>query len=124
MPELTGPQMYEVVEMATSVLPEAPPRHLLGIGDIDDLVRGTELGIDTFDCAMPTRLGRHGVALVPEPDRRWRVGLPSPSGIRPASVELPPTAERFPRPFRLTVVRRPGSLIPEYRLSSDPDRVD
>ena len=36
------------------------PRHLLGIGEIDDLVRGVELGIDTFDCAMPTRLGRHG----------------------------------------------------------------
>jgi queuine tRNA-ribosyltransferase len=69
------PQMYDVVAMATEVLPEAPPRHLLGIGDIDDLVRGVELGIDTFDCAMPTRLGRHGVALVPEPDRRWRMDL-------------------------------------------------
>lgn len=69
------PQMYEVVEMATSILPEAPPRHLLGIGDIDDLIRGTELGIDTFDCAMPTRLGRHGVALVPDPGKRWRVDL-------------------------------------------------
>jgi queuine tRNA-ribosyltransferase len=69
------PQMYAVVEMATRVLPEAPPRHLLGIGDIDDLVRGVELGIDTFDCAMPTRLGRHGVALVPDPARRWRVDL-------------------------------------------------
>jgi queuine tRNA-ribosyltransferase len=69
------PQMYEVVDWTTSVLPEAPPRHLLGIGDIDDLIRGVELGIDTFDCAMPTRLGRHGVALVPEPDKRWRVDL-------------------------------------------------
>ena len=69
------PQMYEVVEWATAVLPEGKPRHLLGIGDIDDLVRGVELGIDTFDCAMPTRLGRHGVALVPEPENRWRVDL-------------------------------------------------
>jgi queuine tRNA-ribosyltransferase len=72
------PQMYEVVEMATTVLggeAESRPRHLLGIGDIDDLIRGTELGIDTFDCAMPTRLGRHGVALIPDPDRRWRVDL-------------------------------------------------
>jgi queuine tRNA-ribosyltransferase len=71
-------QMYEVVDWATGVLggrAELRPRHLLGIGDIDDLVRGVELGIDTFDCAMPTRLGRHGVALVPEPDRRWRVDL-------------------------------------------------
>jgi queuine tRNA-ribosyltransferase len=68
-------QMYEVVGWATAVLPEDRPRHLLGIGDIDDLIRGVELGIDTFDCAMPTRLGRHGVALVPDPERRWRVDL-------------------------------------------------
>jgi queuine tRNA-ribosyltransferase len=69
------PQMYEVVEWTTRVLPEDRPRHLLGIGEIDDLVRGVELGIDTFDCAMPTRLGRHGMALIPDPERRWRVDL-------------------------------------------------
>jgi queuine tRNA-ribosyltransferase len=68
-------QMYEVVDWATAVLPEERPRHLLGIGEIDDLVRGVELGIDTFDCAMPTRLGRHGMALVPQPSTRWRVDL-------------------------------------------------
>jgi len=37
--------------------------------------RGVELGIDTFDCAMPTRIGRHGMALVPDPEKRWRVDL-------------------------------------------------
>jgi queuine tRNA-ribosyltransferase len=68
-------QMYEVVGWTTAVLPEERPRHLLGIGEIDDLVRGVELGIDTFDCAMPTRLGRHGMALVPDPGKRWRVDL-------------------------------------------------
>jgi queuine tRNA-ribosyltransferase len=71
-------QMNEVVGWATARLGgahELKPRHLLGIGEIDDLVRGVEQGIDTFDCAMPTRLGRHGMALVPEPDRRWRVDL-------------------------------------------------
>jgi queuine tRNA-ribosyltransferase len=71
------PQMYEVVGWAISALREddARPRHLLGIGDVDDLIRGVELGVDTFDCAMPTRLGRHGVALVPQPETRWRVDL-------------------------------------------------
>ncbi len=69
------PQMYEVVDWTTAVLPEDRPRHLLGIGEIDDLIRGVELGIDTFDCAMPTRLGRHGMALVPDPEKRWRVDL-------------------------------------------------
>jgi queuine tRNA-ribosyltransferase len=68
-------QMYEVVCWATEELPEDRPRHLLGIGDIDDLLRGVELGIDTFDCAMPTRIGRHGMAVVPDPERRWRVDL-------------------------------------------------
>jgi queuine tRNA-ribosyltransferase len=68
-------QMYEVVGWTTAALPDDPPRHLLGVGDVDDLLRGVELGIDTFDCAMPTRLGRHGVAVVPEPELRWRIDL-------------------------------------------------
>jgi len=71
-------QMYEVVDWSTDALAcRAPdrPRHLLGIGDVDDLIAGVELGIDTFDCALPTRLGRHGVALVPDPAARWRVDL-------------------------------------------------
>jgi queuine tRNA-ribosyltransferase len=72
------PQMHEVVDWTTRELERvAPdrPRHLLGIGDIDDLVVGVRQGIDSFDCAMPTRLGRHGVALVPDPGARWRVDL-------------------------------------------------
>jgi len=71
-------QMYEVVGWVTRELERlAPerPRHLLGIGEVDDLIAGVELGIDTFDCAMPTRLARHGVALVPRPAERWRVDL-------------------------------------------------
>ena len=71
-------QMHEVVSWTTAELERlAPerPRHLLGIGEIDDLIMGVQLGIDTFDCAMPTRLGRHGVALVPDPAHRWRVDL-------------------------------------------------
>ena len=71
-------QMYEVVDWVTPDLERvAPnrPRHLLGIGEIDDLISGVEFGIDTFDCAMPTRLGRHGMALVPDPAARWRVDL-------------------------------------------------
>jgi queuine tRNA-ribosyltransferase len=71
-------QMHSIVSWTTAelerVVPDRP-RHLLGIGDVDDLIAGVEMGIDTFDCALPTRLGRHGVALVPEPDARWRVDL-------------------------------------------------
>jgi len=72
------PQMNQVVGWTTQALDRtAPerPRHLLGIGDVDDLLIGVQQGIDTFDCAMPTRLARHGVAIVPDPANRWRVDL-------------------------------------------------
>lgn len=71
-------QMHEVVSWTTAELERLGSdraRHLLGIGEIDDLIAGVEMGIDTFDCAMPTRLGRHGVALTPDPPGRWRVDL-------------------------------------------------
>jgi queuine tRNA-ribosyltransferase len=68
-------QMAAVVEWSTRPLPEERPRHLLGIGDPDDIMRSVRAGIDTFDCATPTRLARHGTALVPDPERRFRMDL-------------------------------------------------
>jgi queuine tRNA-ribosyltransferase len=52
--------------------PADAPKHLLGIGEPDDLVEGIARGIDIFDCAVPTRLGRHGMALAPRPENRFR----------------------------------------------------
>jgi queuine tRNA-ribosyltransferase len=75
-------QMYEVIDWSTRELERlAPerPRHLLGIGEVDDLIRGVELGIDSFDCAMPTRLARHGTALVADPANRWRLAVNRPA---------------------------------------------
>jgi queuine tRNA-ribosyltransferase len=68
-------QMREVVGWSLAALPAEPPRHLLGIGDVDDLVHAVGAGIDSFDCATPTRLARHGTALVNDPERRWRLDL-------------------------------------------------
>jgi queuine tRNA-ribosyltransferase len=42
---------------------------------VDDILASVAAGIDTFDCATPTRLARHGTALVPDPDARWRLDL-------------------------------------------------
>jgi queuine tRNA-ribosyltransferase len=69
-------QMHGVVEVTVAALPAAAPKHLLGIGEIDDFLIAASNGIDTLDCAVPTRLARHGVALVPEPERRFRLDLP------------------------------------------------
>jgi queuine tRNA-ribosyltransferase len=64
-----------VLAMTAPLLPEEAPKHLLGIGEVDDLLAGIALGLDVFDCAVPTRLARHGVALVPDPDNRFRLDL-------------------------------------------------
>ncbi|MEA2432516.1 MAG: queuine tRNA-ribosyltransferase, partial [Thermoleophilaceae bacterium] len=68
-------QMREVVAWALRPAPEEKPRHLLGIGDVDDILASVAAGIDSFDCATPTRLARHGSALVPDPEARWRLDL-------------------------------------------------
>ncbi len=68
-------EMREVLAFTAPLLPEEPPKHLLGIGEVDDLLDGIALGLDVFDCAVPTRLARHGVALVPDPERRFRMDL-------------------------------------------------
>jgi queuine tRNA-ribosyltransferase len=68
-------EMHEVLALTAPLLPEAAPKHLLGIGEVDDLLGGIALGLDVFDCAVPTRLARHGVALVPDPEKRWRLDL-------------------------------------------------
>ena len=58
-------QMYEVVDFTNAALASPKPVHLLGIGGIEDVFHCVTLGIDTFDCVAPTRMARHGSALVP-----------------------------------------------------------
>ena len=66
------PEMHGVLDLTVPMLPTEAPKHLLGIGEPDDLLTGIGLGIDLFDCAVPTRLARHGMALAPLPGARFR----------------------------------------------------
>jgi queuine tRNA-ribosyltransferase len=68
-------EMHGVLGFTAPLLPDEAPRHLLGIGEVDDLLTGIGMGIDVFDCAVPTRLARHGTALAPVPDGRFRIDL-------------------------------------------------
>jgi len=52
--------MSTAVRWVNGILPEEKPRHLLGIGEPEDLFMGIENGVDLFDCVLPTRLGRNG----------------------------------------------------------------
>jgi queuine tRNA-ribosyltransferase len=61
----TSAEMDEVVGFAMEKLNRHRPTHLLGIGGFRDIFAGVAQGIDTFDCVSPTRIARHGAALMP-----------------------------------------------------------
>ena len=54
--------MLEMLEIVTPLLPASKPRYLMGVGTPDDLLQSVLRGVDMFDCVMPTRAGRHGLA--------------------------------------------------------------
>jgi queuine tRNA-ribosyltransferase len=56
-------QLGTIVGWVSEALPEDRPRHLLGIGEPDDLFAGVAAGADTFDCVMPSRVARNGAIL-------------------------------------------------------------
>jgi len=52
--------MHNILDWIIPLLPEKKPRHLLGIGGIEDILEGVKRGVDTFDCVEPTRIARNG----------------------------------------------------------------
>jgi queuine tRNA-ribosyltransferase len=54
--------MLRIVEVVASALPAERPRYLMGVGTPEDIVEAVARGIDMFDCVLPTRNGRHGLA--------------------------------------------------------------
>ncbi|MBD2105100.1 tRNA guanosine(34) transglycosylase Tgt [Leptolyngbya sp. FACHB-261] len=66
-PELIEP----IVRAVTPLLPEHKPRYLMGVGTYREMVQAVAAGVDLFDCVIPTRLARHGSALVQ--GERWNL---------------------------------------------------
>ncbi len=62
----TKAEMHNTLDLVTPLLPEDKPRYLMGVGTPEDLINGVALGIDIFDCVLPTRLARHNAAFSPE----------------------------------------------------------
>jgi len=54
--------MLDMLEATLPFLPQHKPRYLMGVGTPDDILHSVARGIDMFDCVMPTRAGRHGLA--------------------------------------------------------------
>ena len=63
--------MLDMLDVTCPELPEDKPRYLMGVGTPDDILKSVARGIDMFDCVMPTRAGRHGLAYT----RRGKVNL-------------------------------------------------
>lgn len=53
--------MYEITELCCSILPKDKPRYLMGVGTPANIIEGIAMGVDMFDCVMPTRNGRNGM---------------------------------------------------------------
>lgn len=54
-------QMYELTDVVTDILPAEKPRYLMGVGTPENILECIALGVDMFDCVMPTRNARHGL---------------------------------------------------------------
>lgn len=63
--------MLAMLDVTLPAMPENKPRYLMGVGTPDDILKSVALGIDMFDCVMPTRAGRHGLAYT----RRGKINL-------------------------------------------------
>ncbi|NEO38323.1 MAG: tRNA guanosine(34) transglycosylase Tgt [Moorea sp. SIOASIH] len=63
--------IHQIVETTAPLLPWHKPRYLMGVGTYREMVLAIASGIDLFDCVIPTRLGRHGTALVQ--GERWNL---------------------------------------------------
>jgi queuine tRNA-ribosyltransferase len=71
-------EMYEMVELVNSILPGERPRYLMGVGTPVNILEAISLGIDMFDCVMPTRNGRNGMLFTAEgiiniKNRKWMI---------------------------------------------------
>ena len=64
-------EMHRIVRQVGPLLPEAKPHYLMGVGSLREMALAVAQGFDLFDCVLPTRLGRHGTALVG--GERWNL---------------------------------------------------
>lgn len=89
-------EMMKAVEWSVRHLPEAAPKHLLGVGTPFDIVQGAARGCDTFDCVIPTREARHGRLYVSAKNVETKAG--TVEGYRTLDIRLERYREDFTAP--------------------------
>ena len=108
-----GEPQAVMLEMLNTTLPELPaekPRYLMGVGTPDDILKSVACGIDMFDCVMPTRAGRHGLAFT----RRGKVNIRNArhaEDMRPLDEESDcPASRDYSRAYLHHLIRADESL--------------
>ncbi len=102
--------MLDMLDVTCPLLPAQKPRYLMGVGTPDDIVKSVARGIDMFDCVMPTRAGRHGLAYT----RRGKINLRNArhaDDARPLDEESDcPAARDYSRAYLHHLVRSQEAL--------------
>lgn len=80
-------EMYSTIEVTTPHMPTGKPRYLMGVGKPQDLLEAVLRGVDMFDCVMPTRNGRNGMAFTDDGPLKMR-NLKHRSDPRPLQGDL------------------------------------
>jgi len=91
-------EMYRTLEATCPALPHEKPRYLMGVGRPEDLLEAIRRGIDMFDCVMPTRNGRNGLAFTDQGTLRFR-NLVHQRDPRPIEEHCPCPACRHSRAY-------------------------
>lgn len=102
--------LIKALDAVVEELPEDKPRHLLGIGEPEDIFIGVEKGMDTFDCVAPTRLGRNGTVYTKtgKTSLRYEKGLHDQGPIDPGCVCY--ACANFPKSY-VTHLMRAGEHL-------------
>jgi queuine tRNA-ribosyltransferase len=102
--------MLDMIDTTIPHMPFEKPRYLMGVGTPDDMLKSVARGIDMFDCVMPTRSGRHGLAFT----RRGRINLRNArhaEDMRPLDEESTcPAARDYSRAYLHHLIRANESL--------------
>ena len=102
--------MLDMIDTTIAHMPSEKPRYLMGVGTPDDMLKSVARGIDMFDCVMPTRSGRHGLAFT----RRGRINLRNArhaEDMRPLDEESNcPAARDYSRAYLHHLIRANESL--------------
>ena len=102
--------MLRMLDITCPIMPVDKPRYLMGVGTPDDILRSVAEGIDMFDCVMPTRSGRHGLAFT----RHGRINLRNArhaEDMRPLDEQSScPAARDYSRAYLHHLIRSNESL--------------